>query len=143
MSTVDIEIGDWRFAESAAMPVRETVFVQEQGVPAELERDSFDAVSRHALARRADRTVVGTGRLLPDGHIGRMAVLREARGQGVGGRILTALIDEARRLGMHEVLLNAQVSAEGFYRRHGFVPEGDTFLEAGIVHRAMRRPLDA
>lgn len=143
MSTVDIEIGDWRFAESAAMPVRETVFVHEQGVPVELERDSFDAVCRHALARRADRTVVGTGRLLPDGHIGRMAVVREARGQGVGGRILTALIDEARRLGMREVMLNAQVSAEGFYRRHGFVPEGDTFLEAGIVHRAMRRPLDA
>lgn len=143
VSAIEIEIGDWAWAESGAMPVRETVFVHEQGVPPELERDVFDAVSRHALARRADQRVVGTGRLLPDGHVGRMAVTREARGQGVGGRILTALIDEARRLGMRELMLNAQVSAEGFYRRHGFVPEGETFLEAGIVHRAMRRVLDA
>ena len=109
----------------------------------EIERDLLDPVCRHAIARGPGGGVIGTGRLLPDGHIGRMAVLRSARGAGVGGAVLEALIDEALRLGMVEVALNAQTHALGFYLRHGFEPHGDVFMEADIAHRAMRRALRA
>jgi predicted GNAT family N-acyltransferase len=84
---------------------------------------------------------VGTGRLLPDGHIGRMAVLKTHRARGVGGAILKALIAEARRRGMHEVVLSAQTHALEFYRKHGFEARGAAYMEAGIPHREMRRAL--
>ena len=136
-----VEITDWARAEAQVMPVRIAVFVVEQGVPEDIERDEFDAVSRHAIARDAASTVVATGRLLPDGHIGRMAVAAPLRGKGVGGAVLEALVAEAARAGLAEVELNAQVHALAFYRRHGFVEYGDVFMEAGIPHRAMRRTL--
>jgi len=123
------------------MPLRIAVFVDEQGVPADMERDEFDAVSLHAVSETAEGQVIGTGRLLPDGHVGRLAVAQEWRGCGVGGRILEALVDEAVRQGMEELVLHAQVHAEAIYLRHGFVPEGPVFEEAGIDHRLMRRNL--
>lgn len=138
---VRIEITDWAKAEAQVMPVRIAVFVVEQRVPEDIERDEFDAVSRHAIARDAASTVVATGRLLPDGHIGRMAVAAPLRAKGVGGAVLEALVAEAVRAGLAEVALNAQVHALAFYRRHGFVEYGDVFMEAGIPHRAMRRTL--
>ena len=138
---VRIEITDWARAEAQVMPVRMAVFVVEQGVPEEIERDAFDAVSRHAIARDAAGAVVATGRLLPDGHIGRMAVAAPLRAKGVGGAVLEALVAEAVRTGLAEVALNAQVHALAFYRRHGFAEYGDVFMEAGIPHRAMRRTL--
>lgn len=141
MKRVEVEITGWERAEALAMPVRTAVFVVEQGVPAEIERDVLDPLCRHALARDGEGRVLGTGRLLPDGRIGRMAVLRDARGGGVGGAVLQALIVEAGRLGMREVALNAQTHALAFYRRHGFEPEGEIFEEAGIAHLAMRRVL--
>ena len=136
-----VEITDWARAEAQVMPVRIAVFVVEQGVPEDIERDEFDAVSRHAIARDAASTVVATGRLLPDGHIGRMAVAAPLRGKGVGGAVLEALVAEAARAGLAAVALNAQVHALAFYRRHGFAEYGDVFMEAGIPHRAMRRTL--
>ena len=139
MKGVRIEVVGWDEAEARVMPVRTGVFVVEQGVPAEIERDALDAVCRHAIARDAGGRVIATGRLLPDGHIGRMAVLREARGAGVGGAVLQALIAEAARRGLNEVALNAQTHALDFYLRHGFEPVGEVFMEAGIPHRAMRR----
>lgn len=138
---VRIEITDWARAEAQVMPVRMAVFVVEQGVPEDIERDAFDAVSRHAIARDEAGAVVATGRLLPDGHIGRMAVAASLRGKGVGGVVLEALVAEAARTGLAKVALNAQVHALAFYRRHGFVEYGDVFMEAGIPHRAMRRTL--
>lgn len=138
---VRVEITDWARAEAQVMPVRMAVFVVEQGVPEDIERDAFDAVSRHAIARDEAGAVVATGRLLPDGHIGRMAVAAPLRGKGVGGAVLEALVAEAARAGLAEVALNAQVHALAFYRRHGFVEYGDVFMEAGIPHRAMRRTL--
>ena len=138
---VRVEITDWARAEAQVMPVRMAVFVVEQGVPEDIERDAFDAVSRHAIARDEAGAVVATGRLLPDGHIGRMAVAAPLRGKGVGGAVLEALVAEAARTGLAEVALNAQVHALAFYRRHGFVEYGDVFMEAGIPHRAMRRTL--
>lgn len=142
-SDITVRVLDWSEAAARAMPLRERVFVMEQGVPAELERDAKDPVCRHALALTADGDVIGTGRLLPDGHIGRMAVVAHWRDVGVGGQMLEALVVEAIRLGFAEVILNAQISAIDFYRRHGFKAEGDVFIEAGIEHQTMRRRLAA
>lgn len=139
--TVLVRLCDWDEAEASAMSVRERVFVREQGVPFELEQDEYDPQSRHALAYVSDGTVVGTGRLLPDAHIGRMAVLSPYRTVGVGSQILEALVAEARVHGLSEVVLNAQLQAQGFYARHGFVAEGGVFMEAGIEHCQMRRRL--
>ena len=107
-----------------------------------IEMDHLDAVCVHALAF-AQARAVGTGRLLPDGHIGRMAVLKESRALGVGGAILERLVEEARRRGMPEVVLSAQTHAIGFYRRHGFTEQGEIFEEAGIPHQEMRRALNS
>lgn len=136
---IGIEIVDWTAAQQRVMPLRMQVFVVEQGVPPEIELDEFDPLSRHAVATDARDEVVGTGRLLPDGHIGRMAVASAWRGRGVGGSVLEALAAEAARRGLPQVMLNAQVQALAFYRRHGFVEEGEVFIEAGIPHRTMRR----
>jgi predicted GNAT family N-acyltransferase len=134
---VTIELLDWRAAQGEAKRIRFEVFVEEQRVPAEIELDEHDARCVHALAYIEGRTV-GTARLLPDGHIGRMAVLKAWRGKGAGRALLRALIEEARRRGDREVLLSAQVHALGFYRAAGFEPEGAVYEEAGIAHQAMR-----
>ena len=136
-----IVLGDWATLGARAAAIRHDVFVDEQKVPADIELDEFDAVSLHALALDAAGTAVGTGRLLPDGHIGRMAVLASARGAGVGAALLQALLAAARERRMREVRLNAQTQALGFYQRFGFTPEGDVFDDAGIAHKAMRRSL--
>lgn len=131
---VKVTITDWNACRSASQPIRAAVFIDEQHVPVELEWDEMDAVSLHAVAREDDGVAVGTGRLLPDGHIGRMAVLAENRGRGIGASILAALMQEARQRGDKSVVLHAQCHAEAFYRRHGFVVEGEPFMEAGIEH---------
>ena len=133
-----IVIGSWEQQRQAAAALRQQVFVVEQGVPAELELDEMDAQSLHAVAYQ-EGVAVATGRLLPDGHIGRMAVRQDARGAGTGSLVLCALMDEARRRGDRDVVLHAQLSARDFYARHGFAPEGDVFMDAGIEHIAMRR----
>jgi predicted GNAT family N-acyltransferase len=121
--------------------VRDAVFVQEQRVPVEIERDALDALCTHVLARDSAASPIGTGRLAPDGRIGRMAVLRDWRGRGVGRALLLRLLDEARARGLAEVQLHAQVDAEHFYAADGFLPVGERFEEAGIQHQAMRRRL--
>lgn len=136
-----IELTDWEHARGEASRIRFAVFVQEQRVPREMELDESDAQCVHALAYARDGTPVATGRLLPDSHIGRMAVLKEWRGQGIGGAILERLVAAARERGDREVALSAQMHALEFYLRHGFVAEGETYLDAGIPHRMMRRPL--
>ena len=135
-----IELLPWEEARALATPIRFTVFVEEQGVPREIELDEMDERSLHAVAFE-DGQPVATGRLLPDGHVGRMAVLKEWRGRGIGGLILKRLVDKARERGDREVVLSAQVHAAAFYRAHGFVEEGAEYLEAGIPHRDMRRRL--
>jgi len=125
------------FAEPIAA-IREQVFVREQGVPPELEWDDHDAGAVHVLAFAGDGGAVGTGRMLASGQIGRMAVLPEHRGAGIGGEILETLVAEGRRRGMPAPFLHAQTHALGFYRAHGFHPEGKVFMDAGIPHRLMR-----
>jgi predicted GNAT family N-acyltransferase len=133
-----------RLATPADMPavfaLRHEVFVVGQDVPEELERDELDAVSDHAVAVVEDQ-VVGTGRLLPDGTIGRMAVSSAVRGQGIGAAVLTVLEERARERGLAAVELHAQLHALGFYDRYGYVPFTEVYLEAGIEHRSMRKEL--
>lgn len=120
--------------------LRETVFVQEQGVPPELEYDGLDEQAQHVLAQVGQQPV-GTGRILEDGHIGRIAVLREYRGQGIGAKIVQALMEQAAAAGQQRVYLGAQLHATGFYERLGFVSYGDEFMDAGIPHIHMERYL--
>lgn len=135
-----IRLADWEVDKAALRAIREQVFVREQSVPLELEWDEFDVVSRHVLAE-AQGQAIGTGRLLPDGHIGRMAVLAGWRGAGVGSALLRTLLGMARDAGHRRALLSAQVGAMPFYSRFGFQPEGAEFLDAGIAHVAMAKPL--
>ena len=131
-------LGDWSSVKSGAQAVRHEVFVIEQKVPLALEWDEMDALSLHALVVDEAGMAVATGRLLPDGHIGRMAVRKTWRGGGIGAMVLQALMDEAKRRGDRAVLLHAQTHALPFYARHGFVREGEEFIEAGIPHICMR-----
>ncbi len=136
----DIEILPWENARAHAAPIRFAVFVEEQGVPREIELDALDKDCLHAVAF-AGGQAVGTARLLPDGHIGRMAVLKAWRGRGIGRLLLERLVEQARARGDRQVMLSAQAHALAFYRAHGFVEDGAEYLEAGIRHRAMRRRL--
>jgi len=132
-----VRIASWTADAMPLQELRRTVFIIEQQVPESLEWDEFDVASLHVLAEDAEGHAVGTGRLLPDGHIGRMAVKREWRGRGVGGAILGFLIECARKRGDCAVHINAQTHAIGFYQRYGFVAHGDEFQDAGIPHRQM------
>jgi|SRR5580765_2097042 len=136
-----IELMSWEKAREEASRIRFRVFVEEQGVPREIELDDQDHRCVHAVAFDERGAAVGTGRLLPDAHIGRMAVLRERRRHGVGTLLLNKLTEAARQRGDREVLLSAQVHAVDFYRRHGFEAVGEVYEEAGILHQAMRRAL--
>jgi len=133
---------DYHSDLNALRTVRETVFVLEQQVPIEEEWDALDPLSSHVLARDNAHRPIGTARLTPERKIGRMAVVAEWRGRGVGDALLQNLIDIARSRGWPEVSLNAQVDAIGFYQRAGFVAYGEPFIEAGIHHQAMRKALD-
>ena len=136
-----VRIVDWQADGAPLRAIRRAVFVDEQGVPEALEWDDRDARSAHALAVGADGTAIGCARLLPDGHIGRVAVLRPWRRRGVGAALLLRLVDLARERGHASVVLNAQAQATSFYRRHGFEVTGEAFEEAGIPHVVMQRPL--
>ena len=118
--------------------IRNAVFTQEQGIDEELDFDGQDAAAVHVLVR-AGRLYVGTGRMLSDGHIGRLAVLEEHRGRSLGAQAVSALMDEARRRSMRRVYLGSQKQAVGFYRKLGFRECGEPFMEAGIEHVAMEK----
>lgn len=133
-----VMIVPWSEAGVMLSDIRTRVFVDEQSVPVDIERDGRDAECTHVLARDIDGNPVGAGRLMPDGRIGRMAVLPEWRGSGVGGAMLAELMAEAKRRGMPEVYLHSQSHAKAFYERHGFAVEGDEYFEAGIAHIGMR-----
>ncbi len=140
-----LRTGDWAALQADAAPLRTAVFVDEQGVPVAMEWDADDATALHAVSRNRLGVPVATGRLLASdqgvARIGRMAVTRLLRGGGFGREVLQALVAAAQARGDREVRLHAQRSAEGFYRRQGFVPHGDTFEEAGIPHVEMVLPL--
>lgn len=132
---------DWTRDAPRLAVVRRTVFIEEQGVPEALEWDEHDPVSVHFLALAQDGTPIGCARLLPGGHIGRMAVLSAWRGRGVGRALLAAAIDAARVRGHATLNLSAQTHAAAFYARAGFVVDGAEYEEAGIPHVAMKKAL--
>lgn len=134
---------NWSAQREELVAIRRAVFIDEQGVPEADEWDGRDENSYHVLALTSDGTPIGTGRLLLEGRIGRMAVLKEYRGRGVGGAILELLLEIARKQGLGTVILHAQTHALAFYARYGFAPYGRVFTEAGIPHRAMRAKLEA
>jgi len=136
-----VRIVNWGDQKKALRIIRETVFIQEQGVPVALEWDEFDETSTHALAISPSGEPIGTARLLPDGHIGRMAVLPLWRRQGYGRAMLLTLLDEAKRRELSQVVLNAQTTAVPFYEKSGFQVDSDEFMEAGIPHVSMIRLL--
>jgi YbgC/YbaW family acyl-CoA thioester hydrolase len=138
---LQIKTGNWAALGADAGKVRTAVFVEEQGIPLEMEWDEADNTAVHAVAYNGLAQGIATGRLVTQaegvGKIGRMAVHRALRGSRVGGEILHALMDVARQRGDREVMLYAQRSAEGFYQRLGFVTRGEPFEEVGIPHIEM------
>ena len=161
MSPADftVDVADYRADFDALRAVREAVFIAEQGVPPALELDAADPLCVHVVARDASGAPIGTGRLVPpdaptagDGHgaaddpptarIGRMAVLADWRARGVGDALLRALMDAARERAWTRLQLHAQAGAIRFYQRHGFLPRGARFEEAGIEHLTLWRTLD-
>ena len=144
-SMTRMDVGSWDELRNGAADLRSQVFIQEQGIDPSIELDALDATAVHALLRNRLGQPVATGRLLVHapgvGRVGRMAVHRVLRGGHYGQQVLQALTDAARARGDREVLLHAQRSAEGFYRRLGFQPLGEPFEEAGIAHIEMVKPL--
>jgi predicted GNAT family N-acyltransferase len=136
-----VELMSWEQAQPTAGPLRFAIFVGEQNVPSGIELDDMDPHCLHAVAFDVDGKPVGTGRLLPDGHIGRMAVVKEWRRRGIGAEILEALVVEARKRGHTEAVVSAQLQAAEFYRELGFIAEGKVYPEAGILHQKMRKKL--
>lgn len=128
--------GHWEILEEHASRIRRVVFIDEQQVPQEEEWDGLDWQCLHFLAMLKGEPV-GTARLLPDGHIGRVAVLEHARGLGIGYQLMEAAIQAARDAGHARAVLSAQLHALAFYEQLGFVAHGDVFMDAGIPHREM------
>ena len=140
MNTLEVLIKPWQEASEEAYLIRQKVFIQEQGVPEEMELDELDSSARHALAYES-KLCVGTGRLvhLDSRHaqIGRMAVLSTFRNRGIGKAILSHLIALAKAERVFTLMLHSQVSAIPFYAKLGFIAQGPTYDEAGIPHRNM------
>ena len=144
-SVVDLKLGTWEALKDLAAPLRTEVFVEEQEIPQDLEWDEHDVTALHALVVNKLGQPVATGRLLQPqpkvAQIGRMAVSKPLRGGSLGRMVMDAFIEAARKRGDHEVILHAQCSAEGFYRRMGFKAHGEIFQDAGIDHIEMRLKL--
>ena len=144
-SVVDLKLGTWEALKDLAAPLRTEVFVEEQEIPQDLEWDEHDVTALHALVVNKLGQPVATGRLLQPqpkiAQIGRMAVSKPLRGGSLGRMVMDAFIEAARKRGDHEVILHAQCSAEGFYRRMGFKAHGEVFQDAGIDHIEMRLKL--
>jgi len=145
-SVVDLKLSTWGELKELASPLRTEVFVDEQEIAPELEWDEHDATALHAVVVNKLGQPVATGRLLQAkpklAQIGRMAVSKPLRGGSLGRMVVNALIDAARQRGDQEVILHAQCSAEGFYRRLGFKAQGDVFQDAGIDHIEMSLKLN-
>jgi predicted GNAT family N-acyltransferase len=140
--TMAVHAASWQRDREAIERIRRAVFIEEQGIAEADEWDDADPVSRHVLAGATKRDAVGTGRLEPTGKIGRVAVLPQYRGNGVGSRIVGHLVNQATVLGLTQVYLHAQASAVVFYERLGFQVDGPEFDEVGIPHRRMRQGIE-
>jgi len=140
-SAFNVRIATWDRDRGLLSALRRRVFIQEQNVPEEMEWDEHDADATHFLAAEKSGQTIGCARLLPNGHLGRMAVAVAWRNQGVGRSLLQAAQRESRKRGLNTMHISAQKQAAGFYLRHGFVIVGDDYMEAGIAHVAMQKHL--
>ena len=143
--TVHIDIADWDTDGEDLKMVRTAVFIDEQNVPVELEWDDSDRNCTHFIVRTGNRTgnsAIATARLTSEGQIGRMAVLADYRGLGIGAALLENIIYYAKQSGFNKLWLHAQTRAVVFYEKHDFISEGDEFMDANIKHRAMYKYLD-
>lgn len=138
MNSIHVRVADWQKDNAELRRIREAVFIAEQSVPPELEWDADDADAVHFLAYEGDFPI-GTARLLPDGNIGRVSVLKDWRGLKVGDALMQATLLEAEKRGLKQQMLSAQVHATPFYERLGFKIVSEEFLEAGIPHVDMVR----
>lgn len=138
---IRVELVDWAHEELLIRTIRETVFIDEQAVPVELEWDGLDSQCAHVLAWNDRNEAIGTARMQPNGTIGRMAVLKDWRGRGAGRAMLQTLLDLAVKQEHAQVTLSAQTHAIGFYERAGFHTVGEPFIDAGIPHRKMMKEL--
>ena len=135
-NVVKIEQVNWQDAEAELRDIRTTVFIEEQSVPEELEWDEYDESGVHVLAK-IENKAIATGRLLHTGQVGRMAVLKLYRKQGVGSKIIKEILSIADKMQMNIVFLHSQVDAIAFYQKFGFEEEGGVFDDAGIPHKKM------
>ncbi len=133
-----VHLLSWHNGEPLLRAIREEVFIREQGVPAELEWDGLDQSSKHILALSVNGEAIGCGRITPDGHIGRIAVLPQWRGKRIGSAILEALLDYAHSQDYQLVELSAQMQALPLYRRFDFTEVGEVFIDANIPHIKMQ-----
>jgi len=135
--TYKILIVNWQDEELTLRIIRTAVFIHEQQVPENLEWDEFDSISMHVLVQGSAGQPIGTARLLPDGRIGRLAVLKEWRGKGIGSAIMKRILEEMNNRGLQKAMLHAQTTVISFYERLGFQVSGKEFIEAGIPHIKM------
>ena len=136
----EAEIASWAIHAAAIKSIRTRVFIEEQGVPPELEWDGHDEQCAHFIIRHKS-CIIATARLKPDGQIGRMAVLKPFRRKGTGHLLLATVLSHARASGFTRVFLHAQVAVIDFYRKQGFACEGEIFMDAGIPHQEMYKKL--
>ncbi|WOJ95940.1 GNAT family N-acetyltransferase [Congregibacter brevis] len=141
LATLQVRQASWPEDAAELERVRSAVFVLEQGVPRDIEWDGQDENANHVIAELQGVTI-GCGRLLPDGRIGRLAVVSNYRGLGIGAKLLEAVLAIARQAGQKDLYLHAQANAVRFYEQAGFVARGQPFEEAGIQHLDMHLSLD-
>jgi predicted GNAT family N-acyltransferase len=141
MNRTNVRIADWHKDNADIRRIRDSVFTAEQAVPPELEWDAEDSAAIHFLALEGDYAI-GTARLLLDGEIGRLSVLKDWRNMKVGEALLSAVIEEAERRDLKQQKLSAQVQAVAFYEQFGFTVVSEEFLEAGLPHVNMTRNAD-
>jgi len=138
MNDFFIAIVNWSDKQVELTSIRRAVFIEEQNVPESIELDGLDSDHIHVLASDKNGRAVGTARMDRKGKIGRMAVLRNCRRQGIGRKMIQALMDYGRKNSITDFHVSSQVTAIGFYRKMGFEPFGEEFLEAGIMHINMK-----
>ncbi len=143
MSRFRSQTDTWAKLKKYCKPIRLTVFVTEQGVPSAIELDTLDEHSHHVVVFNDRQNPVATARLIASGKFGRMAVLKNYRRQGIGNELLRLINQQARHLKLEQLTCHAQLSAEGFYIKNGFIRLGEPMDEAGIAHIKMIKTLNA
>ena len=136
-SGISVVLADWETYQKELRKIREIVFIKEQSVPKKEEWDGHDEESWHFLALSEKNEPIGCARLMQSGQIGRMAVLKESRGLGVGALLLNSVVEHAKQLKMNPIFLHAQTYAIEFYEKAGFIVHGSEFMDANIPHYAM------